>query len=175
MPIRTWVDHDLRLIRAEVWGEYTAEDILRATDEVLAYPKYSSRYAILSDHRRVAKVATPAQLDRLMVHLSANKGEFAGRRWAIVTGSHAAYGMARMMAGRAERIDFHVGAFADLDAALRWAATDEATYPIEVLVSGEDRATEVGPSGEVGTPVTGPAGSLAAAPVMEERPRAGGT
>lgn len=140
MPIRTWIDVESRLVRSEAWGTFTADDILRAVDEVVEHPDFEVGFNGLSDHRRVTRVLSPLQLFRLIHHLGSIRGKVADARWAMVPGSAAGYGMARMTSVYAERIPMDFRPFWCMDQAATWARTGV------VVPSGELKVAAAGPA-----------------------------
>lgn len=126
MPIRTWIDREARLLRSEAWGSFTTEELLQVVDDLLDDPAHDPRFNGLSDHRRVTHPLSPAQLYRLVVHVRQVRDRIAPERWAVVTGSLAAYGMARMLSAYAERLSIDLRPFRDMDEALEWLVPDPA-------------------------------------------------
>ena len=127
MPIRIWIEKEAALARAEVWGVVTTEEILSAIDSVMEDPDFHSGFNGLSDHRKVDQILTPEQMHRLITHLATFRDRVANRRWAIVTGSQAAYGMIRMTSAHATRIPLDIRPFKTLEEAEEWLSTDPTT------------------------------------------------
>jgi hypothetical protein len=126
MPIRIWIDKEAALARAEVWGSVTTEEIIAAVDSVMQDPDFHSGLNGLSDHRQVDQILTPEQMHRLLNHLTTFRDRLANRRWAVVTGSQAAYGMIRMTSAHATRIPLDIRPFKTLEEAREWLSTDES-------------------------------------------------
>jgi hypothetical protein len=119
-----WIDPEARLVRGEAWGSFTTDELLTVIDDLVDDPAYDPTYNGLSDHRRVTRPISPAQLYRLIVHIRQVRDRIAPERWAVVTGSLAAYGMARMMSVYAERLSIDLRPFHDMDEALEWLFPD---------------------------------------------------
>lgn len=135
MPIRIWIDREAKLVRSEAWGSFTTEELLAVVDDLVDDPAYDPTYNGLSDHRRVTRPISPAQLYRVIVHIRRVRDRITPERWAVVTGSLAAYGMARMMSVYAERMSIDLCPFREMDEALEWLFPDPAQ---RALVKGLD-------------------------------------
>ena len=98
MPIKVWIDRDQRLIRSEVSGSFSEEDILNGINESVRHPDYEPGFDVLSDHTRVTEFITTAQAYSMARHLEFLSEQMANVRWAVVTREPASYGMMRMMA-----------------------------------------------------------------------------
>ncbi|MDF1505857.1 STAS/SEC14 domain-containing protein [Roseisolibacter sp. H3M3-2] len=123
MPITFRVDRAARLIRAEVEGAFSAEDMIRCVADAAEAVGREPGWHILSDHRRIGTPSTRPQVEQLVARLEALRDTFAGSRWAVVVGSPASYGMMRMLGMLAEGVPMTVRPFEDADAAEGWART----------------------------------------------------
>ena len=130
------MDHDARLVRATVAGDFTIEDMLRCVSGAAAEAG-GPGYNVLSDHRNVGEPATRPQLEALVSHIAALRRYFGGARWAVIVATPASYGMMRMLGVLAERVPMEVRVFSDADAAEQWArgAVDPSVVRAGVLPS----------------------------------------
>ena len=116
------MDHDARLVRAAVEGNFTIEDMLDCVSGAAAEAG-GPGYNVLSDHREIGEPATRPQLEALVSHIAALRQYFGGARWAVIVTTPASYGMMRMLSVLAERVPMEVRVFraADAEAAELWA------------------------------------------------------
>ncbi len=121
MPIRYRIDKEERLVRAEVRGDFTTSDMIRALDNMVRDPDFEPGFNFLSDHAAVGEPVTPEQLDQLIAHLESLSEVLSGARWAIVATKPASYGMMRMLSVLAEAIPLRVAVFESLESAEEWA------------------------------------------------------
>jgi len=119
MPITHAVDVARRLLRFDVAGTLTTEEMTRAVDGA-ARSLGPGRYQVLSDHRALITPATAPQLEALVAHLTRYRSHFGDSQWAVVVGQPASFGMMRMLGVLAERIPIEVEAFTDPAAAEVW-------------------------------------------------------
>lgn len=120
MPIDCWIEQDRHRVRAEVRGDFSTEDILRAISDAVSHPEFERGFNILSDHRQIGQPITTAQMQEMTAHLRRLAAEFAGSRWAVVTTKPASYGMMRMLSVMLEDMPLHVHVFDGLAAAEAW-------------------------------------------------------
>lgn len=120
MPITYRLDREARLVRAEVRGEFTAQEML-ATVAGAAAEAGQPGFNVLSDHREIGTPATREQVERLVDFLELLRAHVAGARWAVVVSKPASFGTMRMLEALAERVPLTVRVFFDLERAERWA------------------------------------------------------
>jgi hypothetical protein len=123
MPITFRLDPAARLIRAEVVGDFTAEEMVQCVVDSAAAVGHLPGWHILSDHRAVGTPSTRPQVERLVAQLEGLRGTFGGARWAVVVASPASYGMMRMLGTLAEGVPITVRVFEAMAPAERWART----------------------------------------------------
>lgn len=121
MPITYVLDPAIKLIRAEVEGEFSAADMLRCVMDA-GVEADGPGWNIISDHRRIAHPATRNQLEQLTSRLESMRLYFSNARWAVVTTNIASFGMMRMLQVMAERIPIQLQIFDRYDEAERWAS-----------------------------------------------------
>lgn len=123
MPITFRLDPAARLIRAQVVGDFDAEDMVKCVVDSAAAVGHRPGWHILSDHRAIGTPSTRPQVERLVAHLEGLRGTFGGARWAVVVSSAASYGMMRMLGTLAEVVPITVRVFEAVEPAERWART----------------------------------------------------
>lgn len=147
MPITYALDQDRKLIRAEVAGEFTADDMLRCVTDAAVEAK-GAGWNVISDHRRISHPATRDQLERLTGRLESMRRHFSGARWAVVTTNVASFGMMRMLQVMAERIPMQLQIFGDYEEAERWV-TSRPSAAIPFDTAPPDTApSDAAPSGD---------------------------
>lgn len=119
MPIVVDVDPRRLLIRMELSGTLTVDEMVVAVDEVIALDA-SRDCSLLSDHRSLVVPAATAQLHALVSHMIKRRADLGGKRWAIVVERPVSYGMMRMLGVLAEQVPVVVEVFKDPAAAERW-------------------------------------------------------
>ena len=123
MPVTHRVDRDAGVVRLELSGVLTAADMVGAVQAVLADLEPGRRYDALSDHRRLAEPATREQLLQLSDFLGSRGSAFWGRRWAVIVGSQASYGMIRLLSVHLESVPIWVAPFHEEQEAEAWLRT----------------------------------------------------
>jgi hypothetical protein len=125
MPITHLVDHDARLVLAEVRGDFTTDEMLDAV-MAAAHAACDRGYNIVSDHREVGEPATREQVEQLALQVASLRSVFGGARWAFVASKPASYGMMRMFSMLASDLPVTVEIFRDRETAEHWACTGSA-------------------------------------------------
>lgn len=119
MPFKYTIHPDLNLIRQQLWGRITAEDLRQLASDMWADPLYRKKLNILADLRQ-AEVDIP--YDEMMEYTRFLGGNSDIGRQAIVVGRQLEFGMARMYEQLTEanvlRESFKV--FFDIDDAEHW-------------------------------------------------------
>ena len=126
MPITATLDTIGHILRIEIVGTVTTEEITLAVDRSLETLEEDASCSILSDHRRITTPATVEQVEAFVEHLRRHAPAAHGRRWAIVTASPASFGMMRMLSVLVERIPMTVQVLQDMAAAEQWLASPPA-------------------------------------------------
>lgn len=119
MPIALAVDQRCLLIRMQLSGTLTVDEMVAAVDTAFP-PGETRRFNVFSDHRGLIDPVTTEQLQALVSHLVRRRTAVGGMRWAIVVGQPASYGMMRMLGVLAEQIPITVEVFNDPAEAARW-------------------------------------------------------
>lgn len=123
MPIRIWIDKERRLVRSEVSGSFSKEEILNGVNEAVSHTDFESGFNVLLDHTRVTEFITTPQAHGMARHLESLAEHWANTRWAVVTREPASYGLMRMMSVLVERIPMEVRIFETIDEAEEWLAS----------------------------------------------------
>lgn len=122
MPVTHAVDQDAGVVRLVLSGVLTAADMVGAVQAVLADLEPGRRYDVLSDHRGLVEPATREQLLQLSDFLGSRGSPFHDRRWAVIVGSQASYGMIRLLSVHLESVPIWVAPFHDAAEAEAWLA-----------------------------------------------------
>ena len=124
MPITFRIDHEARLVRVDIVGDWALDEVLSAITDATAEFK-AVHYNVLADHRQIGRIINRGELEQFTDRLSELQKHFAGARWAVVVSNAASYGMMRMFSVMAERIPLLVNVFENYDAAERWVTADD--------------------------------------------------
>lgn len=119
MPVSLTIDHDTRLIRIGIVGDFATAEMVDVVLRAAAGAR-GPGYDIISDHREIGTPATRAQMDGLVALLATRREQFAGARWAVIVSKPASYGMMRMLAVLLETIPIELAIFQDDVSAERW-------------------------------------------------------
>jgi len=125
MPIRVWVEKDRNLVRIEIMGNSTTEDIISSIDSVVNDTGAEPGCRILSDHTRVGEPLTTPQARRMAAHMEKLREIMSGCRWAVVSKKPASIGMMRMLSVLVESIPMTVEVFPSIEEAESWLFADE--------------------------------------------------
>jgi len=120
MPIKLWIERDLRRIRADLSGVVSISEMLEAINASVEDPDYEAGFDVLSDHTGIDQPISTENVHHLVKHLQALTEHFEGTRWAIVTEKPASYGMMRMLSVFARRVPMNVRVFRSIAAAEAW-------------------------------------------------------
>lgn len=130
MPIKVWVEEDRNLVRIEIVGNSTTEDIISSIDSVVNDTGAKPGCCILSDHTRVGEPLTTPQARKMAAHMEKLQEIMSGCRWAVVSKKPASIGMMRMLSVLVERIPMTVEIFSSIEEAESWLFADEdGEYP----------------------------------------------
>jgi hypothetical protein len=104
-----------------VEGEFTFEEISSIIREIATHPELPDDFTALSDHTRVTRPITPAQLVGLVSIMEEFPGRFANARWAVVSTRPASYGMMRLLVARSDlALGMKARVFFDVQRATKW-------------------------------------------------------
>lgn len=120
MPIRHWIDKENRLIRAEVSGSFSMDQILATVREAICHPDFEPGFNILSDHTRVTEFITADQIKDLTQHISLYASQLWNARWAVVTAAPASFGMMSVLSAYLEEVPMSLRAFGNEAEAMAW-------------------------------------------------------
>jgi len=97
-------------------------------DRIRMDPAFRPGYAFVADYRRIATLPDAAYVQAQLTYARKHLKELGRIRWAIVVPVFvpAAYAMARAIEALAEVSDITVRGFTEVDAAVTWAALDDA-------------------------------------------------
>ena len=126
MPFKYTIYPDRNLIRQQLWGRISAEDLRQLASDMWADPLYRKKLDILADLRQ-AEVDIP--YNEMMEYTRFLGGNSHIGRQAIVVGRQLEFGMARMYEqlteSNVQRESLKV--FFDIDDAERWLQLSEGT------------------------------------------------
>lgn len=107
-------------MRLRLTGRPEASAIRAAVEEVLGRLGGATGFDLYSDHRGLTAPIDPGQLHAFLGHLDSAAHAVRGRRWAVVVGSAASFGMMRMLSVHAQRLPLEVAVFWEPAAAEAW-------------------------------------------------------
>jgi hypothetical protein len=124
LPAFTYrIDLDRRVIVVVFYRQPTFPEWRECVETLLADPRYRDAFPIVSDRRQLTEPMSRTMVEQIAQYTAARADHFGNRRLALVAGTPAEYGMARMVGTLMEtadsRIALHV--FTKMDAALAWA------------------------------------------------------
>ena len=120
MPIRAEIDEREALLKFEIAGDWTTEEMERSTLEGVRAIAGRDGYDALCDLTRTARASTPAEIRRLVQILTEEGSALRARRAAMVVGNPTSYGMMRMLAAHAEPIGIEVRIFTSIEEAMKF-------------------------------------------------------
>lgn len=110
-----------RLVRLELVGTYTLDEILRVFETALSDPAFPQDGRLLLDTTGSTGLATKSEHDvRRGVDLFAARAQHVANRCAVLTSAPATYGLGRMSAVFGERLGLEIAVFKDTDEASAW-------------------------------------------------------
>jgi hypothetical protein len=126
VPITWRIDSTQDLAILTISAPYTFEDWRHAMDQALAAHPGPTHFLI---DRRSAGVPTTGLVDEMIGYFRAHVDRLHGSTAAVVVGSDAAFGMARMLEIRMEvsRLAMPMKTFLDYEDAVRWLRGDVPT------------------------------------------------
>jgi hypothetical protein len=132
MPVGYLIDEAHEIVLSRGWGVVADPDLLLHARTLSRDARFAPHYHQLTDARDVSRLdVTAAGVETL-----ANVVPFgAGARRAIVAGSDAAFGMARMFEMLRGTKEDEIFVFRDMDAALRWLGLTESSAEILAKLS----------------------------------------
>ncbi|OPL19253.1 MAG: hypothetical protein AVO35_11790 [Candidatus Aegiribacteria sp. MLS_C] len=134
MPIRVWIEPERRLVRIEIEGDSTTEDILDSIDDAVSDPDAEPGFSILSDHRAVGEPLTTPQVQAMVSRMESLREVMSGCRWAVVTHKPASVGMMRMLAVLLNRIPMTIEVFGTMEEAEDWLFGGDRAAPAPDVV-----------------------------------------
>jgi hypothetical protein len=129
MPTEYEIDKMAGIIRFDVRGAITTEEMFQTLDRVVADPDFRAGMKVLSDHRRMETVVTSDFLMAFVRYLDDHGEAFRGSTWALVEASEAGYGMGRVAAALTEFQSVDMQVFRDIDQARRWLEAEAPARP----------------------------------------------
>jgi len=120
MPVRHWIDREHRLIRAEVSGSTSIEQMQECIRDAICHADFQIGFNVYSDHTRVTEIISTEQVRQLSSQLSLFKSQMKNAKWAVVTNSAASVGMMRMLGTYLEQIPITLRIFTSPEDALAW-------------------------------------------------------
>jgi hypothetical protein len=125
MAIRYWIDKDRKLIRAELTGSFTIEEMFNVIKDTLNDPGFEKGFNILSNHLKVKRFITTPQVKGLAGLLASFRHVLENAKWAVVTVNPASFGMMRMLAVYLEDVPMELRIFETEREALQWLRPEE--------------------------------------------------
>jgi len=128
MPIRHWIDREHRLIRAEVSGSTSIEQMQECVRDAICHPDFRIGFNVISDHTRVTEIISTEQVKQLTSQLALFRNQLRNAKWAVVTTAPASVGMMRMLSVYLEQVPVTLRIFATEEEAMDWlrlAAPDQ--------------------------------------------------
>ena len=113
------IDASAGLVRLDYQKAPTFDEWAAVMRAVFQDPAYRPGFAFLSDHRGL-EPPTTEYVRSVAEFVTIHREKLTGSRWAVVVGSPAAYGMARMGQTLAEGFGGEAAIFTDADAADAW-------------------------------------------------------
>jgi hypothetical protein len=92
------MDAERRRVYSTLEGSVELHEMTGMIDALVSDPRFTPGFTVLSDHRRVTRPISSAQLHAFMEHL-ADTERLAGTRWSVVTVQAASYAMMQLMRG----------------------------------------------------------------------------
>lgn len=134
MPTDYLIDLPRGLVISRAWGVLTDEELLARTRALAEDPRVRPDMRQLSDFREV----TDLKVHGATIHAMVGLNPFgAGARRAVIVGSDASYGMARMYQLLQDTAPDSVDVFRELEPALEWLGlTEDADDVRAALASG---------------------------------------
>ena len=121
MPISYRIDPERGLVVTTASGILTDDDIIELKRQLAADPDFKAGMRELSDVRAVTDLQVSTNGVRRMVAMDERPASTANRhKLAIVAGTDATFGMARMYQMFTESNQPHVAVFRDYDKARQW-------------------------------------------------------
>jgi hypothetical protein len=120
MPFKYAIDHEARLVSVTVSGQVTAEEALKAFEEIVSHSDFRPGMKVLSDHRQMETVMPTRFVGALISRVRSFREKLSGARWAMVETSAAGYGMARMASVLAESMQVEIQVFRTVEEARLW-------------------------------------------------------
>jgi hypothetical protein len=121
MPISYRIDSERGLVITTASGVLTDDDILELKRRLAADPEFKMGMRELSDVRAVTDLQVSTEGVRRMAAMDESPSSArSSHKLAIVAGSDATFGMARMYQMFTESNQPHVAVFKDYDRARRW-------------------------------------------------------
>lgn len=114
------VDESAKLLRFEIVGDWTTDEMERVTLEGVRAIAGREGYDALCDLTRTGRPSTPDEIRRLVLILTDEGSALQGRQAAMVVGNPTSYGMMRMLSALAEPIGIDVKIFREVDEAMRF-------------------------------------------------------
>jgi hypothetical protein len=129
MPTSHSVDQQAGIVHLTLRGVLTLAEMVATVQAVLDDLEPGRRYDVLSDHRELEEPATREQMLQLTEFLRSRGTPFHGRRWAVIVGGPASYGVIRMLSVHLEAAPIHTMPFYDAAEARAWLA-EPRTPPV---------------------------------------------
>lgn len=129
MTIQYTMIPDLKMVYVQASGSISGQDVLTQGGRMFADQDWTNGFSILCDYRDITQfdvnyddILSLVKQDKL------NESLFDQSRVAILTGSDATYGIARMWTTLSENTKIKTQIFQDLKESLEWMNVDHVTF-----------------------------------------------
>ena len=129
MPFTYEIDSVRDTVRIVARGKITTAEAMATFDRIVGDPEFRAGMKILSDHRGLETVVSPAFVKAWIGRIEENGELFSGSRAALVESGLVRYGMARMACLLAETTPLDMRVFRELDDAVAWLEGRPAPDP----------------------------------------------
>jgi hypothetical protein len=129
MTIQYTMIPDLKMVYVQASGSITSHDIMDGGSLIFQEPKWNNGFSILCDYRDIKQF--DVNYDDVLILVKQDKQNeslFDQSKFAILTGSDAAYGIARMWTTLSESTKIKTRIFQNLEESLEWMNVDHLTF-----------------------------------------------
>jgi hypothetical protein len=129
MTIQYTMIPDLKMVYVHASGSISGHDVLTQGAQMFAEQDWSNGFSILCDYREITQFDVNYEdVLRLVKQDKLNETLFDQSQVAILTGSDAMFGIARMWTTLSENTQIKTRIFQDLEESLEWMNVDHLTF-----------------------------------------------
>jgi hypothetical protein len=125
MPVSIRVDTEEDVVYTTVTGLYTADDVLKAIDELFEHPDFRPGLNGITDLRGAETFPPYTDVIRIAQYLVRNRDRIGRSRTAVLVSSDVSFGTTRMFQTYSDDSSIETHIFHELDEARRWLGLDE--------------------------------------------------